>query len=608
MDYTYESSDPNIVSVDETGGLNAWKAGTATITITAETIGVTKQVTITVDGSQYEDAEVFSKVNLEGAASDNIHLPHYSSYYGSTTKSYLAQTADGGYQRAEYINDKIVVETYDSKLNLVSSENVAAELPIFGGIYIGENYNYAVFGQMNKEESDECEVFRFVKYDKNWNRLAQCSVKGANTYIPFDAGGLSMTETDGKLYIHTCHEMYQSDDGYHHQANCSFVVNEEDMTLVDSYTGVMNLGEGYVSHSFMQLIRTDGEYIYRVDLGDAYPRGIAFTMTKTGDKLQDPSLYGSLFTIDGNTGYNYTGYSLTGLELSEEYYLVAGLGVEKLNDDQKNIFISSSRKAEPSGNRTWITNYANGADVDVTTPKLVKITKNQFLLMWEEKASGKQNYTTKMMLMNADGSRTSKVYSAPLALSECQPICDTDGNVVWYVTDNGKPVMIKINPYCLEEVSKETGGSLEENTGGNNGGNTGENNGGNNGGNTGGNISWGDGNIDWDWGFDPKPDNSNTDKTEDTQTKPQQTIKVGKPKISLKRSKTKIQVQFKKVKNAKKYQIQYATNKKFKKAKSKTTTKLKYTIKGLKKNKKYYIRVRGVNGKKKGSWSAVKKK
>lgn len=65
MDYTYESSDPNIVSVDETGGLNAWKAGTATITITAETIGVTKQVTITVDGSQYEDAEVFSKVNLE---------------------------------------------------------------------------------------------------------------------------------------------------------------------------------------------------------------------------------------------------------------------------------------------------------------------------------------------------------------------------------------------------------------------------------------------------------------------------------------------------------------------------------------------------------------
>ena len=104
---------------------------------------------------------------------------------------------------------------------------------------------------------------------------------------------------------------------------------------------------------------------------------------------------------------------------------------------------------------------------------------------------------------------------------------------------------IGFRQWVVHEVSKETGGSVEENTGGNNGGNTG--------GNTGGNISWGDGNIDWDWGFDPKPDNSNTDKTEDTQTKPQQTIKVGKPKISLKRSKTKIQVQFKKVKNAKNY-------------------------------------------------------
>lgn len=102
-------------------------------------------------------------------------------------------------------------------------------------------------------------------------------------------------------------------------------------------------------------------------------------------------------------------------------------------------------------------------------------------------------------------------------------------------------------------------------------------------------------------------DNGNS-QPEDSQTKPQQTIKVGKPSIKLTRSKAKIQVQFKKVKNAKKYQIQYAANKQFKKAKTKTTTKLKYTIKGLKKNKKYYVRVRGVNGTTKGRWSAVKKK
>ena len=159
MDYTYESSDPNIVSVDETGGLNAWKAGTATITITAETIGVTKQVTITVDGSQYEDAEVFSKVNLEGAASDNIHLPHYSSYYGSTTKSYLAQTADGGYQRAEYINDKIAeAGLAENKIELGDDEYFV----------IGDNCN-------NSEDSRSANIGNIKKehiIGKAWFKMA----------------------------------------------------------------------------------------------------------------------------------------------------------------------------------------------------------------------------------------------------------------------------------------------------------------------------------------------------------------------------------------------------------------------------------------------------
>lgn len=71
--------------------------------------------------------------------------------------------------------------------------------------------------------------------------------------------------------------------------------------------------------------------------------------------------------------------------------------------------------------------------------------------------------------------------------------------------------------------------------------------------------------------------------------------------------KNRILVKFKKVKNAKKYQIQYATNKKFKKAQIKTTKKYSYTLKKLSKKKTYYIRVRGVNGTKKGVWSKVKK-
>lgn len=84
--------------------------------------------------------------------------------------------------------------------------------------------------------------------------------------------------------------------------------------------------------------------------------------------------------------------------------------------------------------------------------------------------------------------------------------------------------------------------------------------------------------------------------------------KPAKVKIkSAKRIKKKsIRIKFQKVKNAKKYQIQYASNRKFKKAKIRTTKKTNCIIKTAT-TKTYYIRVRGVNGTKKGAWSKVKK-
>lgn len=72
--------------------------------------------------------------------------------------------------------------------------------------------------------------------------------------------------------------------------------------------------------------------------------------------------------------------------------------------------------------------------------------------------------------------------------------------------------------------------------------------------------------------------------------------------------KKSIKVTWKKTKNAKKYQVQYSTDKKFKKkVKSKTTKKLNFTVKKLTKNKTYYVRIRGINGKVYGKWSTVKK-
>ena len=94
-------------------------------------------------------------------------------------------------------------------------------------------------------------------------------------------------------------------------------------------------------------------------------------------------------------------------------------------------------------------------------------------------------------------------------------------------------------------------------------------------------------------------------------TRTMQVKKMKPAKVTIKSAKRvksrRILVKFKKVKNAKKYQIQYATNKKFKKARIKITKKNSYIIKKISKKKIYYIRVRGINGKKKGVWSKIKK-
>ena len=81
--------------------------------------------------------------------------------------------------------------------------------------------------------------------------------------------------------------------------------------------------------------------------------------------------------------------------------------------------------------------------------------------------------------------------------------------------------------------------------------------------------------------------------------------------VAKNQKKCKVKVTWKKVPNSLGYQIQYATNKKFKKVKKKTVKSTFVTLKKLKKKKTYFIRIRAYkieDGKKVyGKWSTVKK-
>lgn len=105
---------------------------------------------------------------------------------------------------------------------------------------------------MNSEQSDEKEVVRVVKYDDDWNILGRCSISAINTYSAFTSGSVSMLESDGILYIHAAHTMYDEGtllESPHHQANMTLEIDEATMTKVADMSAVSNEKTGYVSHS-----------------------------------------------------------------------------------------------------------------------------------------------------------------------------------------------------------------------------------------------------------------------------------------------------------------------------------------------------------------------
>lgn len=381
------------------------------------------------------------------AHSSNINDQSYSRY-AAPVYSTLAANGEG-YTRIEYISGTVFVEQYDAAFQFLSSQEITAELSLFGGAYVGTDYNFLVFGQNNSTESDETEVVRVVRYTKNWERVDAASLYGANTTIPFRSGSLRLVQCGNMLYIRTSHQMYtNADDGLRHQANLTMSVRISDMTITDQYSKVMNVKYGYVSHSFNQFIQVDGTDLLAVDHGDAYPRSVV--LIKYRQPAGQDTFTGYCDSVDvlpitGDIGNNYTGVSVGGFEISESAYLVAGNSVAQVEganfSGQRNIFVTATSKSEFSADGTtlrYLTSYTDEDSVTVSTPQLIKISDSQFFIAWME--NGSLCYA----FLNANGELSGQIYRAGGSLSDCKPIL-AGNSIMWYVTSNSAPTFYQIS-------------------------------------------------------------------------------------------------------------------------------------------------------------------
>ena len=375
---------------------------------------------------------------------------HNYSRSASPIGSYLVDIGNGNMMRvqSDYDSSNIYVEYYDSQYNVTGVRQLAPELPIYGGFYSGGDAYYIVTGQKNEEESDTVECYRITKYDKNWNRIGSAGLYDCNTFLPFRAGCVRMTEADGYLFVRTSHQMYLSSDGLRHQANVTIQFDENKLEITDSYTDVMNSKYGYVSHSFNQFIKTEGNHLVAVDHGDAYPRSIVLTEYQTDftngqfisnmNYWKNPCKSTDLFEFTGEIGDNATGASVGGFEVTDSAYLVAANSInqEDTSDDRsrhdyRNVCIVGKSKRDGHTFVNWLTNLEG--DLSATTPYLVKINDNKYLVMWsyQKRSVGAIDYT----YIDADGSQISPVYTMNGMLSDCEPVYIND-TVVWYTSDS----------------------------------------------------------------------------------------------------------------------------------------------------------------------------
>ena len=399
----------------------------------------------------------FAVAQCVAYSGSNVNAQDYVQW-SDTVKSYLTVCDNGNYMRVQSgaIKGKLLVEYYSSDFEPLSTKLIDNELPIFGAFYDSGNNYYVLSGQENPKQNDSLEVFRITKYDKNWNKIKSCGLYGANTTVPFDAGSARMTHSGDHLLVRTCHEMYKSSDGNNHQANVTIEVDMPSMTITDSYTGIMNVDYGYVSHSFNQFIKTDGTHIVALDHGDAHPRSavlVKYNSDFTTGKFF-PSYFEQVSNIDVVTypeytagHYNYTGAAIGGFDVSSSSYIVAQstVDLDYINTSKtRNVYVSAVSKDLSTNKLNKITSYAEGTD-SASAPQLVKINDNSFLLLWA------RDTKVSCVKLNADGTVNGSIHTFEGSLSDCQPVIK-NGRAVWYVYDKNNVTFNSLNLSNLDDI------------------------------------------------------------------------------------------------------------------------------------------------------------
>jgi len=312
--------------------------------------------------------------------------------------SFLGELPGGGYQVLIYHDGSLYVENFDAQWNCVNTQKLELELPLWGGAFLGEKYNYVICGNYaDSSLTNGGEVYRVIQYDKGFERIASLPVFSSetDTYSPFADCAVSFAEQENHLAIVTAHKTLESS-----LTTVSLLIDTDNMTWVQDFSC------STISDPRRHFVAFDGDTAVRTVLNDD---AILVTFGDTNIPLETKSGHRS---------------DLAGLAVSSTHYLLVGTNIDF---KEQNIYLYSIDKETGQTNSFRLTASTSFDSMGLCTPKITKISDDRFVVMWNSMA---RRYVQYVILDGAGNVLCSQKECFDLQLTDCDPIC-SQNKIIW---------------------------------------------------------------------------------------------------------------------------------------------------------------------------------
>ena len=325
----------------------------------------------------------------------------YNGAWATAEGAFLYRTASGNFGVAA-VDDtaktiKIVSHDASTFARIGTSTTLSYDgWDDFGGMYVAPNGDlYLLVGRLNDSEDDNLDVVEVRRYSPTLQLVGAARVKGGlwqgtkGISVPFRASAADMLLVGDRLVVHMGRSMYRSTDGLRHQGNFTFEVNVNTMVA----TSFEQLGGySYSSHSFRQLLATDGSNLFLADHGDAYPRAIKVGVMADYPIQRTVDGYNVFPLLNGDIGDNFTGATLMAMEASSAGALVVGnstrqqlpwiVDPQTVGAESRNVYVATLVPNTGTYSMKWLTDFPATGGATASEPRMIKLGEDRFAVLF----------------------------------------------------------------------------------------------------------------------------------------------------------------------------------------------------------------------------------